>query len=450
MPRWTARDTSWRIRGGVPLQGEIQVAGAKNAALPIMAASLLADGPVCLTGIPDVADVDTLALVLRSVGCAVETHEEELQLCVEDDAAVSADPRMVRRMRASFCVLGPLLARRGRAVAPLPGGCRIGPRPVDIHLRGLQALGADLRIERGCVVAEARRLRGAIIDMTGPLGPTVTGTANVLSAAVLAHGVTVLHGASREPEIVDLGRFLISLGANIAGLGTSTIEVQGVPQLTQPPGLAYRVIPDRIEAATWLLAAAITRGEIIVAGAVPEHLGAVIERLRDAGADVDCGADWIRLASPRGLSSMDFTAAPYPATPTDVQPLWAALMTQASGGALIRDCVFPSRFGYLDELARLGAHFVLDRQGVTLLGPRPLSGCEVRASDLRGGAALLLAALAAEGETVLHGTHHLARGYGHWPLRLASLGAHVTAPSWVGLGQPVTSSNNSNPDPGLP
>lgn len=450
MARWTARETSWRIRGGAPLRGEVQVAGAKNAALPIMAASLLADGPVRLTGIPEVADVATLASVLRSVGCLVETHGDELRLCAEDDAAVCADPRMVRRMRASFCVLGPLLARRGRAVAPLPGGCRIGPRPVDIHLRGLQALGADLRIERGCVVAEARRLRGAIIDMTGPLGPTVTGTANVLSAAVLAHGETVLRGAAREPEIVDLGRFLIRLGADIAGLGTSTIEVHGVPRLAQRPASAYRVIPDRIEAATWLMAAAITRGDVTVAGAAPEHLGAVIERLRDAGADVDCGADWIRLACPRDLSSMDFIAAPYPATPTDVQPLWAALMTQASGGALIRDRVFPGRFGYLDELARLGAHFVLDRQGITILGPRPLRGCEVRASDLRGGAALLLAALAAEGETVLHGTHHLARGYGQWPSRLASLGAHVTAPTWVGFERSAISSGATNSQPGLP
>lgn len=411
----------WTIHGGVPLCGEVRVSGAKNAALPIMAAALLADGPVRLGGVPEVVDVQLLAGVLRSVGCRFDFARDKACIAVEDASAVRASPTLVRRMRASFCVLGPLLARRGHAVVPLPGGCRIGPRPVDIHLRGLAALGASWRIEQGCVVATARRLRGAVVQLSGPLGPTVTGTANVLCAATLAHGTTTLLGAAREPEIVDLGRFLASLGARIDGLGTSTIEVHGVDRLEQSPNDLHQVIPDRIEAATWLMAAAITGGTITLAGAAPRPMSAVLERLRLAGAEVACGDDWIRLSRSRPLQNVDYSAEPYPGLPTDVQPLWATLMTQAAGVSQMRDRVFPQRFGYLDELAKLGAHYALDRHGATILGPRRLRGATVTATDLRGGAALLLGALAADGRTILHGTRHLARGYSGLAERLQSL-----------------------------
>lgn len=417
----------WRIRGGVPLCGEVRAAGAKNAALPIAAAALLADGPVRLAGIPSVADVAALSADLRSLGCDVHACDGELRIQTIDESTVCAEPNMMRRTRASFCVLGPLLARRGRAVTPLPGGCRIGPRPVDLHLRGLESLGAELRIVRGCVVANARRLRGAKIDMSGPMGPTVTGTANVLCAATLARGRTLLHGAAQEPEIIDLGRFLLSLGARIDGLGTSTIEVQGVEGLVQRRGATYCVMPDRIETATWLIAAAITGGQLTVTGAAPDQLAAIVAHLQSAGADVACGPDWIRITARRPLCGVDYTAGPYPGLPTDVQPLWAALMTQAVGTAEIQDRVFPSRFGYLDELAKLGAHYVLDRHGVAILGCQELQGASVTARDLRGGAALLLAALAAEGETILYGTRHLARGYCEWPQRLAALGGQISA-----------------------
>lgn len=418
--------SAWRIRGGVPLDGVVTVSGAKNAALPILAASLLADGPVCLDRIPAVADVTTLVAVLQSVGSQVTRARDRLTACVVDPDAACASLRLVRRMRASFCVLGPLLARRGRATVALPGGCRIGPRPVDIHLRGLAALGADLRLVRGAVVAEARRLNGSRIDLAGPYGPSVTGTANVLCAATLARGGSLLTGAAQEPEIVDLGQFLISLGARIDGLGTPRLEVQGVERLVQPVDQAYRVIPDRIEAATWLIAAAITGGRIAVRGAAPADLSAVCHHLRQAGVQIDAAADGVIATAPDSLRAIDYTARPYPGLPTDVQPLWAALMTQARGASRLGDEVFPSRFGYLDELARLGANFAMGSGGCTVWGGRPLTGAAVTATDLRGGAALLLAGLAAIGETTLAGTRHLARGYTDLAEKLQRLGARIS------------------------
>ena len=266
---------------------------------------------------------------------------------------VRARGELVRRMRASFCVLGPLLARRGRAIVPLPGGCNIGNRPVDLHLKGLAALGADLRLEHGCVVATARRLTGATIDLRGPHGPTVTGTANVMSAAVLARGVTTIRGAAREPEIVDLGRFLMALGARISGLGTPTIRVEGVDQLG---GTSYRLLPDRIEAATLLMAVAITRGRATVAGVVPEHLDGVLTLLRDAGAEVEVSGDRVSIAAADRLRAVDVVARPYPGVPTDVQAQWTALAAVAEGVSTVRDRVFPARFLHVAELNRLGAN----------------------------------------------------------------------------------------------
>jgi UDP-N-acetylglucosamine 1-carboxyvinyltransferase len=415
--------TCFRIAGGVPLSGEVRAGGSKNAALPMMAAAILAAEPVRLQGVPQLADVHTLALVLADLGLEVSWRDGTLRLETIDPRPVRARWRLVRRMRASFCVLGPLLARRGRAIVPLPGGCRIGDRPVDLHLKGLAALGADLRLDRGCVIARARRLTGTTIDMSGPCGPTVTGTANVLSAAVLARGGTRILGAAREPEIVDLGRFLNSMGAQIAGLGTSSIEVEGVGELG---GTTYRLIADRIEAATLLLAAAITGGAAAVTGIDTAHLHAVLDRLEATGAQIEVQPDrvWLRAQSPP--RPVDIVAEPYPGIPTDLQAQWTALMSLARGGSTVADRVFPARFQHVAELNRLGARITCGGGAARVTGVGRLSGAAVTASDLRASAALVLAGLAAEGTTTVHCIGHLDRGYQRLDLKLRRLGARIS------------------------
>ncbi|HEV3137991.1 MAG TPA: UDP-N-acetylglucosamine 1-carboxyvinyltransferase, partial [Pirellulales bacterium] len=305
----------FRITGGVRLLGRVRASGSKNAALPIMAAALLVDGPVTLHGVPDLADVNTLALLLGYLGVEVKREPGgNLRIATVDPAPTKADYDLVRRMRASFCVLGPLLAKRGRGVVSLPGGCNIGTRPVDLHLAGLSALGAEVRIEHGYVIASARRLRGAAIRLQGPFGPTVTGTANVMSAASLALGRTVISGAATEPEIVDLGNFLIAMGAQISGLGTDTIEITGVDELKPTQ---YKIISDRIEVGTLLLAGAISGGCVTVEDARPEHLAAVLDALSTAGADVDCRADEVTLRAVGRPRPTDISAQPYAGIPTD-------------------------------------------------------------------------------------------------------------------------------------
>ncbi|MDY0166935.1 MAG: UDP-N-acetylglucosamine 1-carboxyvinyltransferase [Thermoguttaceae bacterium] len=456
------------ITGGRPLRGSVQAAGSKNAALPMMAAALLSDGPVVLEGVPWLTDVDTLGRVLGELGVDVAWNvavQEDspgsrcqasqqaraicqsavegrrlplsavdaapfsdgaalccLRLHVADTAPVRARYELVCRMRASFCVLGPLLARRGRAVVPLPGGCRIGPRPVDLHLKGLAALGADLTLAHGYVIARARRLRGATIDLTGPAGCTVTGTANVLSAAVLARGETLLRGAACEPEIVDLGRLLCKMGARIDGLGTSIVRVRGVDALD---GARHRIIPDRIEAATLAMAVAATRGAATITGVDPGHLTAVLHRLADAGAGVASGADWIRIAAPQALRPCSISAEPYPGIPSDVQAQWTALMTLASGRSVVIDRVFPQRFAHVPELARLGARIRLAAGAAVVDGVRQLGGATVTACDLRASAALVLAGLAARGRTRIEHIHWLDRGYEALDRKLVQLGASV-------------------------
>jgi UDP-N-acetylglucosamine 1-carboxyvinyltransferase len=323
-------------------------------------------------------------------------------------------------MRASFCVLGPLLARRGKAVVSLPGGCRIGARPVDLHLKGLAALGAELTLAHGYVIARAKRLRGTTIDLTGPAGSTVTGTANVLSAAVLAQGETVLRGAAREPEIVDLGRLLCKMGARIDGLGTNTLQVRGVEQLG---GARHRIIPDRIEAATLALAVAATRGTAEITGAEPEHLTAVLNRLADARIDVTATADRISVAAPRPPRPCGITAEPYPGIPSDVQAQWMALMTLAPGQSIVSDRVFPQRFSHVPELVRMGARINLAAGSAIVNGAGHLNGATVIASDLRASAALVIAGLAARGNTRIDQTHWLDRGYEDLPGKLRTLGA---------------------------
>jgi UDP-N-acetylglucosamine 1-carboxyvinyltransferase len=412
------------ITGGARLHGTVAVGGSKNAALPIMAASILADSQAALAGVPELVDVNTLALLLGHLGVEVKRGlDGKLRIHTVDSRPTRADYELVRRMRASFCVLGPLVARRGRAVVSLPGGCAIGTRPVDLHLQGLAALGADIRVEHGYVIARASRLRGARIDLAGPRGSTVTGTANVMSAATLARGITVITSAATEPEIVDLGRFLIAMGASISGLGTHTIEIRGVDGLR---GTDYRVIPDRIEAGTLLLAIAISGGVASVRGAEPAHLTSVLEALTATGCDVHCRGDEIALGADRGVRPLDLTAEPYPGIPTDLQAQFLAFLSLAQGKSTVREHVFPDRFMHVAELNRLGAN--IERQGctATVRGVRSLSGAIVMASDLRASAALVLAGLAAGGHTIVRRVYHLDRGYQRLDQKLAQLGANIS------------------------
>jgi UDP-N-acetylglucosamine 1-carboxyvinyltransferase len=413
----------FRILGGRRLCGTVCAGGSKNAALPMMAAAILADGPVRLEGVPRLADVDTLSLLLKQLGLEVRRSEDDaLVLRTIDPGPVRADYQLVERMRASFCVLGPLLARRGKAVVSLPGGCNFGPRPVDLHLAGLAALGADLRIEHGYVLAQARRLVGTTVSMSGPRGPTVTGTANILSAAVLAEGRTTITGAAMEPEIVDLGRMLNSLGAKIDGLGTPVLKIEGVARLA---GGCHAIIPDRIETATLLLAAAITGGEVTVAGVVPGHLDAVLEKLAEAGCRIGVEGDRVTLAAAGRPRAVEITAEPHPGVPSDVQAQWMALLSLAEGRSTVRDLVFRSRFLHAAELNRLGARIELGDAAAVVQGVDRLAGAEVTASDLRASAALVLAGLAAQGETLVHEIHHLDRGYQRLDEKLNALGADV-------------------------
>lgn len=420
----------FRIEGGRPLAGQVTAGGAKNSALPMLAACILADETVWLEGVPELTDVGTQRKVLGRLG--VETTrlpDGRLRVRTVDSRPVRAPYDLVRRMRASFCVLGPLLARRGRAEVSLPGGCQIGDRPVELHLRGLTALGAQFQVRHGYVLGTATRLVGATLQLTGPRGPSVTGTANCLSAAVLAEGETTIHGAATEPEIVDLGRFLNALGARIEGLGTSTLRIEGVRQLG---GARYRIIPDRIEAATLLVAAAITGGRVTVRGIAAEHLSAVLEMLDAAGASLASGRDWVSAQAPTRRRPIRVTAQAYPGFPTDLQSQSMALAAISPGRSSIRDLVFSDRFAHVPELNRLGAR--IERCGDTALveGVPQLSGAEVTASDLRASAALVLAGLAAQGQTVVRRIQHLDRGYDRLEQKLASLGAHIRRESATG------------------
>ncbi len=411
------------IRGGRPLRGTVAVAGSKNAALPIMAACLLTDEPVVLEGVPRLADVDTLANVLDGLGMSsVRLPTDSLHLVVTEAGRCEADPDLVRRMRASFCVLGPLVARRGYARVALPGGCKIGDRPVDLHLKGLAALGADITIENDEVTARARKLRGAAIDLAGERGSSVTGTCNVMSAAVLAEGDTWIDGAAREPEVLDLGNFLRELGAQIDGLGTSRIHVRGVPQLG---GATYRIIPDRIEAATLMTAAAVTRGDLTLKNARRSHLTAVISKLRQIGLTIDGDRQVVTVHGDRPFRATEIIAMPYPGVPTDVQAQLTALLAITPGTSTVRDDVFPERFQHNAELRRMGAQIRQSGNAASISGVPSLVGAEVTATDLRASAALVLAALTARGQTTVRHINHLDRGYERLDLKLAAVGADI-------------------------
>lgn len=411
------------VKGGTPLRGRVRVSGAKNAALPIMAAALMADGPTLLHDVPELADVDSLASLLSTLGVAVERRAEgTTSLEAVSDEPCIAHYDLVRKMRASVCVLGPLVARRGRACVSLPGGCNIGDRPIDLHLKGLRALGADVRIDRGYVIAEAGRLRGANIYLGGPFGSTVTGTCNVMAAAVLAEGRTTIEAAACEPEVIDLGNYLNAMGARIEGLGTPFLRIEGVERLV---GVEHTIIPDRIEAATLMIAAAATHGRVTLENVRLDHMTAVVEKLREIGVKIDARHDGVQVSVPRELHPADCIALPYPGLPTDTQAQMMALLTLPRGISIVTDKVFPDRFLHLPELVRLGARIRREGSSAILNGGHGLSGACVMASDLRASAALVIAALAAEGETVIRRIYHLDRGYERLERKLMGLGATI-------------------------
>ncbi len=411
------------IQGGRALQGRVRVSGAKNAALPIMAACLAIPGKTSLYGIPELRDISSMSDLLFQLGVSV-TRTGPATLVLESTASRQsvADYDLVRKMRASVCVLGPLLASRGEACVSLPGGCNIGHRPIDLHLKGLAALGAEIEIRNGYVIAKTTQLKGARIFLGGAMGSTVTGTCNILTAAVLAKGTTIIESAACEPEVVDLGNFLIACGAKIEGLGTPCIVVDGVEQL-QP--VEYEIIPDRIEAATWMIAAAVTQGEVTIENIIPEHLSAFLDKLTQLGVLCQQGASFVQVAGGANIQAGDIVALAYPGVPTDVQAQLTALLCLADGISVVTDRVFPERFMYASELVRMGAKIRREANSLIIQGVDRLSGASVMASDLRASAALVIAALAASGETTIRRIYHLDRGYEKLTEKLTALGADV-------------------------
>jgi UDP-N-acetylglucosamine 1-carboxyvinyltransferase len=410
-----------QIRGGVPLDGEVRISGAKNATLPILAGALLADGPVTIGNVPHLNDVTTMIELLGRLGASV-TVNERLRIEVDPRTvrATFAPYELVKTMRASILVLGPLLARHGAADVSLPGGCAIGARPVNIHVAGLQAMGADVHIEGGYIKARSGRLKGARIVLETV---TVTGTENLMMAAALADGRTVLENAAREPEVVDLANFLISMGARISGAGTDTIKIDGVESLH---GAEYDVLPDRIEAGTYLVAGAITGGRVRVRNARPEHLDAVLGKLEEAGVVVSRGDSWVEIdMRDRRPRAVDIRTAPHPGFPTDMQAQFAALNTVAEGVGTIIETIFENRFMHMLEMRRMGAEIRLEGNTAIIKGVPRLTAAPVMATDLRASASLVLAGLVAEGTTDVERIYHIDRGYECIEEKLQGLGAQI-------------------------
>lgn len=409
------------IKGKQPLNGEIRISGAKNAALPILAASLLSARPIQISNIPHLQDVTTIVRLLGQMGVRI-TLDERANIEVDASRLDSfhAPYELVRTMRASVLVLGPLLSRFGEAEVSLPGGCAIGTRPVDQHLKGLQAMGADIAIENGYIKAKARGLKGATVVMDIV---TVTGTENIMMAAVLAKGQTIIHNAAREPEVEDLANFLNILGARITGAGTSTIVIDGVDELQ---GGRYQVLPDRIETGTYLAAAVITRGKIKLKNTRPDLLESVLQKLEETGAFIDTGPDWISLdMKGKRPYATNISTAPYPAFPTDMQAQMMAVNAAADGMGVVTETVFENRFMHVQELQRMGATIALKGNTAICSGTDQLHGAQVMATDLRASASLVLAGLAAEGETTINRIYHIDRGYECIEEKLAQLGAQI-------------------------
>jgi UDP-N-acetylglucosamine 1-carboxyvinyltransferase len=413
----------FEITGGNRLRGNVRIGGAKNAALPIMAASILCEGEVVLHDVPNVSDVIFLGELLRKLGVDVERRADgALRLIARDEMNCRAEYDLVRKMRASVCVLGPLLAKRQRAQVSMPGGCAIGDRPVDLHLRAMQKLGAELELVSGDICAKAKRLRGAEMFLGGPFGSTVLGTANAMMAATLAEGVTVIEMAACEPEVVDLANFLNQCGAAISGHATPRIVIEGVRELR---GCEYRIIPDRIEAGTFMIAAAITNGEVRLENCRLDHLMAFVDRLAAIGVTVEKSNGAVTVSSARRLEPTEVTTQPFPGFPTDLQAQLMALLCLADGNSVITEKIFPDRFLHVAELNRMGANLRKEGPTVIVSGVKRLIGAPVMASDLRASAALVLAGMSARGVTKVNRVYHLERGYEKLDEKLRALGADI-------------------------
>jgi UDP-N-acetylglucosamine 1-carboxyvinyltransferase len=407
------------IEGGVPLCGEVGVSAAKNAALPLLAASLLSEEPVVLENVPRLADVVTIRALLEGLGTEFEDRDGRTVARTPRLRSCEAPYELVSTMRASVLVLGPLLARAGRARVAMPGGCAIGVRPIDLHLKGLERLGAEITLDRGYVEARAARLKGAriVFDVV-----TVTGTENLMMAAALAEGVTVLENAAREPEVPDLARLLEAMGARIRGAGTERIEIEGVPELG---GARHRIIPDRVEAGTFLVAGAITGGDVTVRDVVPAHLSAVLDKLEATGARLEVGADRIRIRADAPPRATDVVTNPFPGFATDMQAQMMALLGLAEGSSVITETIFENRFQHAAELRRLGAAIEIEGSRAVIRGVPRYQGAPVMATDLRASASLVLGGLAASGTTEVSRVYHLDRGYEGMEQKLATLGARI-------------------------
>jgi UDP-N-acetylglucosamine 1-carboxyvinyltransferase len=412
---------SFMIEGGTPLHGEVRISGSKNAVLPIMAATLLTAETCIIRNVPDLSDVRFMCRILQSLGATVEFEAGTLTVRAADITG-TGDYDLIRKMRGSICILGPLLARLRKASVSLPGGCVIGTRPIDLHLKGLRALGTGIRIEGGYVNAESPDLGGALVFLGGRAGPTVLGTANILMAATLAEGVTVIESAACEPEIVDLCDFLTAMGARIQGAGSPTITITGVRALG---GADHQVIPDRIEAGTFAVAAAASGGRVTLNGARADHLGAVLDKLQEAGARIERHHGTLTVSAGNAIHPVEITTMPYSGFPTDMQAQLMALACLANGTSIITERIFESRFMHASELMRLGADIGVEGPSAIVRGGKPLSGAEVMASDLRASAALVIAGIAASGRTQVHRVYHLDRGYERMEVKLCQLGARI-------------------------
>ena len=411
------------IHGGRPLKGRVKISGAKNAVLPIIAATLLGQERASLLDeVPALEDVHTITEVLKKLGVKAEFDEEKHQLNVNSTVIGSCEAPydLVRKMRASFLIMGPLLARCGQAKISLPGGCAIGTRPIDLHLKGFEALGAKIKIGHGFIEATAPEgLKGAKIYLDFP---SVGATENILMAASMAEGVTVLENPAQEPEIVDLANYLNVMGAKIRGAGTNVIKIEGVPKLT---GRDYTIIPDRIEAGTYMVAAAMTQGDVYIENAISEHLKPVIAKLKEAGVTIEEDVDGIRVTCDKRTKAVDIKTMPYPGFPTDMQAQFMAMLAISEGTGLVTETVFENRFMHVDELKRMGANIKIDGRTSVVEGVETLTGCQVKATDLRAGAAMVLAGLVAEGETQVGYIHHIDRGYDNLVDKLVGLGADI-------------------------
>ncbi|HEV8308600.1 MAG TPA: UDP-N-acetylglucosamine 1-carboxyvinyltransferase [Methylomirabilota bacterium] len=407
------------VDGGVPLHGEVRASAAKNAALPLLAASLLSEAPIVLENVPRLADVATITELLRRLGTEVRYEDGATVARTPRVVSVEAPYELVSTMRASVLVLGPLVARAGRARVALPGGCAIGVRPIDLHLKGLERLGAEIQLSQGYVEARAARLKGARIVFDSV---TVTGTENLMMAAALAEGTTVLENAAREPEIPDLARLLNAMGAKIQGAGTERIEIRGVEALA---GARHRIIPDRVEAGTFLVAGAITGGDVTVRDVVPDHLTAILDKLEAAGARLDVGVDRIRVRANGRPRPTDIVTNPFPGFATDMQAQMMALLGLADGSSVITETIFENRFMHAAELRRLGASIEIDGHRAVIRGVEAYQAAPVMATDLRASASLVLGGLAARGTTVVSRVYHLDRGYEAMETKLAALGARI-------------------------